>query len=359
MMRLLPNRHAKLQAAMRAAGADIAALTPGPTLRYLSGRNWQTGDRTLLALLPLAGEPALVCPASMGEPSRFTYRDAESPQAALRHALESLAGGTVIGVEAKRLRYAEARLLRRCAPDSQLLDFSAELADLRMIKDETEIAAIRRAITLSEAALQDTLAIVRTGISERELAARLDARMIKLGADALAFETLLHAGANTALPHTAPLDYRIQPGDPLLIDFGARVSGYCADITRTVFVGAATEAQRDFYAAVEAANAAARAAARPGVSAETVDVAARQVIFAAGYGKLIRHRTGHGIGLQAHEAPFIVRGNQQILQPGMVFTIEPGIYRMGEIGLRIEDDMLITEAGAESLTTFPRGLMVL
>lgn len=358
-MRVLPDRQAKLQAAMRAAGVDIAALTPGPTLRYLSERDWQTGDRPLLALFPLAGEPALVCPALLGESSSFTYSDIESPRQALRQALESLAARRkVIGMEANRLRYAEARLLRQCAADAQLLDISPALAGMRMIKDTAEIAAIRHAITLSEAALRDTLAIARIGISERELASRLDTRMIELGADGLAFETLLHAGAYTALPHTAPLDYRIQSGDPLLIDFGARVDGYCADITRTVFVGAVTAAQRDFYAVVEAANAAARAAAGPGVSAEAVDVAARQVIIAAGYGDLIRHRTGHGIGLQAHEAPYIVRGNQQTLQPGMVFTIEPGIYRMGEIGVRIEDDILITETGAESLTTFPRGVVV-
>ncbi len=358
-MRVLPDRRAKLRAAMRAAGVDIAVLTPGSTLRYLNERDWQTGRRPLLALFPLAGEPALVCPALLGESSSFAYSDAESPQHALRHALESLAaGGRIIGVEANRLRYAEARLLHQCAPDSHLLDFSAELANLRMIKDAAEIAAIRRAIALSEAALHDILASVRSGISERELASRLDTRMTELGADGLAFETLLHAGANTALPHTAPLDYRIQRGDPLLIDFGARVAGYCADITRTVFVGAVTTAQRDFYAVVEAANAAARAVAGPGVTAEAVDVAARRAIIAGGCGNLIRHRTGHGIGLQAHEAPYIVRGNQQTLQPGMVFTIEPGIYRMGEIGVRIEDDILITEAGAESLTTFPRGVMV-
>ncbi len=358
-MRVVPDRHAKLRASMRAAGVDIVALTPGPSLRYLSERDWQTGGRPLLALLPLAGEPALVCPTQLGEPSSFAYHDAESPQAALRQALESLAArGKVIGVEASRLRYSEARLLSQCAPHSQLLDISAQLASLRMIKDATEIAAIRRAIALSEAALQDTLAFARAGISERELAARLDTRLFQLGADGLAFATLLHAGANTALPHTAPLAYRIQPGDPLLIDFGARTAGYCADITRTVFVGAMTAAQRDFYAVVEAANAAARAVAGPGVSAEAVDVAARQVIIAAGFGDLIRHRSGHGIGLLAHEAPYIVRGNQQTLQPGMVFTIEPGIYRMGEIGVRIEDDILITRAGAESLTSFPRGPMV-
>ena len=196
-------------------------------------------------------------------------------------------------------------------------------------------------------------------MSEIEAATILEGHIGELGGEGLAFATILHAGGNSALPHSGPLPYRIQPGDPLIVDFGARYEGYCADITRTVFVGRASAEQREFYSVVQAANAAARKAAGPGVTAESVDIAARQVIFDAGYGSLIRHRTGHGIGLEAHEPPYIVRGNQRRLAPGMVFTIEPGIYRLGEIGVRIEDDILITEDGAESLTTFPRELLVL
>ncbi len=345
---------------MRAEGVDLLALTPGATWRYLFGKVQATSNRLAMALFPQAGAPCFVLSALHGIEASFAYSDEQGPWAALHAALGSLdARGRTIGIEATRLRYAEAALLRDCAPLAQLLDFSDCLAGLRIIKDADEIAAIRRAIAISEAALQDTLAEVRIGMSERELANILEARIIAHGGEGLAFETILHAGANTALPHTAPLDYRIAHGDPLLIDFGARVNGYCADITRTCFVGAGTTAQREFYGVVEAANAAARGAAKPGVAAEAVDIAAREVVIQAGYGDLLRHRTGHGIGLLAHEAPYIVRGNQQKLQPGMVFTIEPGIYRMGEIGVRIEDDILITEAGAESLTTFPRELQVI
>ena len=147
-------------------------------------------------------------------------------------------------------------------------------------------------------------------------------------------------------------------GDPLLFDFGATIGGYCADITRTVFLGEVSDEHRDFYAVVQAANEAGRQTAKPGVTAESVDLATRQVFIDAGYEALIRHRTGHGLGMQAHEAPYIVEGNERLLEPGMVFTIEPGIYRMGEIGVRIEDNVLITTDGCESLTTFPRSLQI-
>ena len=359
-MRPHPQRLANLQAAMRAEGAHLLALTPGASWRYLLGRAPPTSDRLALALIPQAGAPGFILPALHGAESRFVYRDGQRARAALHAALESLdARGKTIGVEASRLPYAIAALLRDSAPTAQLRDFSEGLAGLRIIKDAEEIAAIRCAIAISEAALRDTLAQVRIGISERELANILDSRIVAHGGEGLAFETLLHAGGNTALPHTAPLDYAIAHGDALLIDFGARVDGYCADITRTCFVGAVTPAQRDFYAVVAAANAAARAAAKPGVTAESVDIAARAVIIQAGYGPLLRHRTGHGIGLLAHEAPYITRGNKQTLEPGMVFTVEPGIYRIGDIGVRIEDNILITESGAESLTTFPRELRVI
>jgi len=187
--------------------------------------------------------------------------------------------------------------------------------------------------------------------------------MTELGSEEPSFKTILHGGANTALPHTGPLPYVLQPGDPLLIDFGAVYQGYRADITRTVFVGEPRkEAEAEgvaFYGAVQAANAAGRAAAMPGVAAEVVDLTARRILTEAGYGHLIRHRTGHGIGLETHEAPFIVEGNAELLQPGMVCTVEPGIYAMGRFGVRIEDDLLITPTGAESLSTFSRDLLII
>ena len=197
----------------------------------------------------------------------FAYSDAEGYEGTFRAALAAIgAGGKTIGLDGSAMRFFEYEVIRRYAPGADLVDASEALVALRLHKSEGEIAAIRRAIAISEGALEAMLAEVRVGMSERELGSILDSNMIRLGGQGVAFETLLHAGGNTALPHTGPLAYRIQHGDPLLVDFGARFNGYCADITRTFFVGAVSAAQRDFYAVVEAANAAGRATAGPGVS---------------------------------------------------------------------------------------------
>ncbi len=361
-------RQDKLYALMRAAGLDALALIPGANHRYLSGAQHYVLERPIVTFYALGQAPLAVIPQleiplfqrHQAPPQLFPYTDAAGYQAAFRAALAQLGTrGKTIGVEGLRLRFFEGEAIRQAAPGARVVDASAALAQLRLQKEPAEIDCLRRAIAISEAALHETFAAVRIGMSEIELAQILEARIKALGGHGLAFGTILHAGGNSALPHSAPLPYRIQHGDPLLVDFGATYQGYCADITRTVFVGAVSPAQRDLYDIVLAANAAARAAARPGLPAEALDIAARQVFVDAGCAQLLRHRTGHGIGLEAHEAPYIVRGNQRLLAPGMVFTVEPGAYRLGEIGVRIEDNLLITEAGAESLTSFPRELLVI
>ena len=163
-----------------------------------------------------------------------------------------------------------------------------------------------------------------------------------------------HAGPNAASPHAVPSDRPIQPGETIVVDCGAIVGGYAADITRTFAIGALEPEMARVYEIVQAANAAGRAAAGPGVPAEEVDRAARAVIEEAGYGECFTHRTGHGLGLEVHEPPYIVAGNERVLKPGMTFTVEPVIYLPGRGGVRIEDDVVVTPTGAESLTTFPR-----
>jgi Xaa-Pro aminopeptidase len=262
-------------------------------------------------------------------------------------------------VEGLYLRFFEGELIRRHAPNAEVVAVDTPLARLRLLKDENEIAALRRAVAISEEALRQTLAAARIGMSEIELGHLLDAHMLALGSEEPAFKTILHGGANTALPHSGPLPYRLAAGDPLLIDFGAVYNGYRADLTRVVFMGQPDPATVAFYNVTQQANARARAIAGPGVAAEAVDNAAREVLIGAGYEHLIRHRTGHGIGLQTHEPPFIVQGNSAALEPGMVFTVEPGIYQMGRLGVRIEDDMLVTATGAESLSAFSRDIIVI
>ena len=361
------QRYDKLYASMRQAGLDVMALIPGPNHRYLTDAvhyvlerpivTFYRPDRTPIAVIPeleIALFERHATPAEI-----ISYTDAEGYAGAFEAALDKIGSvGKTIGVEGLFMRFFEGEIIRQSAPDAVVVDATEPLADLRMHKDADEIAALRGAIDISERALQAMFDEVRVGMSEIEAADILENHIRALGGDGLAFGTILHAGGNTALPHLGPLDYRIQHGDPLIVDFGATYKGYCADITRTVFVGEVSDAQREFYAVVQAANEAGRRAARPGVTCESVDIAARQVFIDAGYENLIRHRTGHGLGMEAHEAPYIVIGNKRILEPGMVFTVEPGIYRMGEIGVRIEDNMLITEAGAESLTTFTRDIVI-
>lgn len=363
----LSARVDKLYGIMRDAGLDVIALIPGPNHRYLTQAEHYVLERPIvtfysLGRAPIAVIPELEIPLFKRHPARaelIAYTDAEGYEGAFRAALDQIgARGKTIGVEGLHMRFFEGEIIRQSAPAATVLDATAPLAELRMRKDAGEIALLRRAIDISERALRAMFDELRVGMSEIEAAAILEAHIKALGGDGLSFGTILHAGANTPLPHSGPLDYRIQHGDALIVDFGARYAGYCADITRTVFVGAVSDEQRDFYAVVRQANEAGRRAAGPGVTCESVDIAARQVFIDAGYEDLIRHRTGHGLGMEAHEAPYIVMGNQRILEPGMVFTVEPGIYRMSEIGVRIEDNMLITENGAESLTTFTRDLLI-
>ena len=362
------GRTNKLYAIIRDSGLDVVALIPGPNHRYLTGAEHYVLERPIVTFyrpdqIPIAVIPELEIPLFEGHPDPavlISYTDAEGYEGAFRSALDRIgARGKTIGVEGLQMRFFEGEIIRQRAPGASVVDATEPLAKLRLIKDEEEIALLRRAIEISERALQAMFDEVQVGMSEIEAAVILERHIKALGGDGLSFGTILHAGANTPLPHSGPLDYRIQHGDPLIVDFGATYKGYCADITRTVFVGDVTEEQREFYAIVQRANEAGRQAARPGVTCESVDIAARQIFVDAGYEHLIRHRTGHGLGMEAHEAPYIVIGNERLLEPGMVFTVEPGIYRMGEIGVRIEDNMLITEDGAESLTRFPRDITVI
>jgi len=226
-----------------------------------------------------------------------------------------------------------------------------------MFKDETEIAAMQRAVEIAQNALRDTIPAIKPGVTEREIAAELTTHLLRRGSSpAFPFQPIVSGGPNSANPHAVPTDRPLQRGDLLVIDYGATVEGYFSDITRTFAIGAVEPELRHIAEIVEQANAAGRAAAGPGVPARTVDEAARSVIEDAGYGEYFTHRTGHGLGLEVHEPPFIRGDNEQILQPGMTFTVEPGIYLPGRGGVRIEDDILITEDGSRSLTDLPRPL---
>jgi len=349
-------------------GLDCVALVPGANLFYLTGLPFRLSERPVLALFPVDGPPAIVLPALEAPELEqvgyglgcYPYSDEEGPALAFHQACAALELAEArIGVETLRMRLMEARRLERYAPGCQLVPADEVIGTLRMRKDGSELVRMERAVAVAEAALAAVLDQLRVGMTEREVAGLLTVEILRAGGEEVPFQPIVVAGPNAASPHAAPSDRPIRPGETIVIDCGAGVGGYVSDVTRTVVVGGLPKEMGRVYEVVQAANAAGREAAGPGVAAQEVDRAAREVIEAAGYGELFVHRTGHGLGLESHELPYIVEGNEKSLQPGMVFTVEPGVYLPGRGGVRIEDDVVVTADGAESLTTFPRKLMAL
>lgn len=352
------------------SGLKAAVLVPGPNLTYLTGIHFRLMERPILAFVPATGGPALVLPAleqpqlaSRDLPFRwFAYSDTDGPEPAIQQACRALnlaGNGNRLGVEGLKMRVLEGQYLQRFAHGAVIEHAEEALMGLRLHKGPDEIAAIRRAIAATERALEEVVAEVRPGMTERQVGLMLANALRDAGGGEDAFEPIVLTGAASAEPHGSISDRVISQGDLLLFDFGTKNDGYCSDLTRTFAVGAPDPKLAHVYEAVLAANEAAIRAARPGVPAQEVDRAARTVISDAGYGEYFLHRTGHGLGIDIHEAPYIREGNGQLLEPGMVFTIEPGIYLPGLGGVRIEDDVLVTEDGVEVLTTVPKTLRII
>jgi Xaa-Pro dipeptidase len=289
----------------------------------------------------------------------FTWTDEEGYQGAFNAAIRDLElTGKRIGVDDNTMRVFEDRAFEKSDASLQRVSIGKNLLDLRANKDSGEVAAMRDAIGRSQDALDNLLDWVQVGHTEKEIARKLNDLLIAHGCTGLAFDSLIQTGPNSALPHGSVSDRALQEGEFLLIDYGGKVGDYPADITRTFIIGTPTDEQKKIYDTVLAANRAGIKAAKPGATCESVDKATREVIEAAGYGQYFFHRTGHGLGLEVHELPQIATGNQAILEHGMVFTVEPGIYIPGMGGVRIEDNVVITDTGAEVLTTFRRDLKV-
>ncbi len=365
------DRIQRLQALQRDAGIDYIALVPGPNLVYFTGLHMHLSERPIVALLPAHPneQPILITPffevgkATSGEVplnwSVFSYRDGQPFQdafdaAAAQHTL----AGKRIGVEPTQMRVLEWSLLSNAAAVQQASALDL-IATLRMRKDPAEIAAMRKAVQMAEGAFAQILEELHPGMTEKQAAATLMRLMLDAGAEGMSFEPLVQFGPSASNPHGASSGRALQAGECALFDFGLVIDGYPCDITRTIAMGIPSDEMRKIYEIVQAANAAGRAAVRPGVTAEHIDRVTRDVIEQAGYGKYFTHRTGHGIGLEGHEPPYLWAGNTLLLEPGMTFTIEPGIYVPGLGGVRIEDDIVVTANGGESLTNFERSLIQL
>ncbi len=348
-------------------GADAIAIVPGANMRYFTGLNYHLSERPIIALVTPDGGLAFILPQLevirlQTRPDLaaqvFAWTDTDGYEGAFRAALDALGlRGRTLGVDGLTMRVTEWLTFQALDPSLRVRAVEREIMQIRARKTPDEIQRIRRAIQLSEQALDRLLAWVQPGMTERAIAARLKDELAAQGCDDVAFEPLVQTGPNSALPHGTVTERALKADEFLLLDFGGKVDGYLADITRTFCLGAPTGDMQRIYDTVLAANEAARTAAGPGVAMGAVDRAARAVIEAAGYGPYFTHRTGHGLGLDGHEPiPQIAAGVTDRLEPGMVFTIEPGIYIPDLGGVRIEDDVLVTETGLDVLTSYPRQL---
>jgi len=218
---------------------------------------------------------------------------------------------------------------------------------------------MRQAVKIAQDALEATIPFIKVGMTEKEVSSELVVQLLKHGSEPeMPFSPIVSGGPNAANPHASPSERKLQTGDLLVIDWGAAYDGYISDLTRTFAAGQVDEECVKIHKIVQEANAAGRAAGKPGAACADVDKATRDVIEKAGYGVYFTHRTGHGIGMEGHEEPYMRGDNMQILEPGMAYTVEPGIYLPGRNGVRIEDNVVITETGAECLSDMPREIRV-
>ncbi len=364
----MSNRITTLQQAMREHNLDALMLVPGANMRYLTGIDFLTKLRFMAALIPAEGEAAIIVPTleqsrakkGLHIPANIQlWDDGVGPQLALQKAVDKLGlQGKRIGIEESVMRVFELRALEQAHMASNIVDASSLISEMRMVKDADEIRAMRKAVAIVEETLLMTIRHMHVGMTELQIA-HIWQEAIRAHGYQPSFDIAVAAGTNGANPHHVNSKRELHVGDLVVMDGGVYVDGYASDITRTVAIGQPNTEKLNIYDLVKQANAAGRAACRPGTTGEEIDRAARDVIEQGGYGEHFIHRTGHGLGIDVHEEPFIVAGSQQPLHPGTTFTVEPGIYVPGLCGVRIEDDILITTDGAESLTTFERNLMII
>lgn len=358
-------RRRRLREAMAAAGVDLLAVAPGDNLRYLLGYSPHPDERPCFLLVAAAGE-ALLMPAlnaaeaeARVELPMSVYTDAEGPRAALAGLLRRLEAerARVIAVE-EPMRADFALLLAEAVPGARLSLAGELLAALRRRKDPEEVELLLRSAAVADRVVERVFAALRPRLTEADVARLVADAFAAEGADAVKF-ALVASGPNSAYPHHQSGRRALQAGEPVLLDLGGSLSGYQSDITRMAFLGEPHEEYRRVHGVVEEAVQAALAAVRPGVPAREVDAAARGVIEAAGFGPYFTHRVGHGIGLSGHEPPYLTGTNDQPLEEGMAFSVEPGIYLPGRFGVRLEEIVVVTADGPRVLSRLPRDVRVI
>ena len=366
----MTDRIENLKTQINNARLDAVAVNPGASFRYLTGLQFHLMERPVVMVFIHNELPRFILPrleeakvGSLGfETQNHFYGDNPATwQAEFDRSLGDFKTKQLrIGVEPTVLRYLELELLQKSLPGAEFVDGSQVFAQLRMRKDTDELTKMRKASEIAENALLSTLRTIRVGQTEKEIASELMVQLYRHGSDSeLPFAPIIASGPNTANPHASPSERQLETGDVLLFDWGAGYEGYYSDITRCFFVEHEDQRMLEIAETVHRANQSAVAVGKAGMTAGQVDEAARDKIEESGLGQYFTHRTGHGLGMEAHEAPYIFSGNDQVLEEGMVFTIEPGVYVPGLGGIRIEDDVVVDRDGLTCLTMLPREVLTI
>jgi Xaa-Pro aminopeptidase len=343
-------RLTKLREALTTEGLDAILITQPENRRYLSGFTGSTG------VLLISQDQAVLA-------TDFRYYEQVEKQApdfrlakvtarfeTLLPELIQQVGAKAVGFESAHLTVDQHQKWQEVAEGFELVPTRELVEKIRAVKDEDELGKIRKAIALSDEALAHIADFIEPGMTEKEVAWELEVFMRTRGAERLAFDTIVGSGPNGAMPHATVSERVIQAGEPIVIDMGAVIDGYHSDLTRTICAGRADDKFREIHAIVLEAQLTAERDIRPGMQGKQADGIARQVIEQAGYGENYGHGLGHGVGLAVHEKPGVGRLSEDVLEPGMVFTVEPGIYLPGWGGVRIEDIVVMREDGVEVLT---------
>lgn len=362
------ERILKLSSWMQEENIAVSFLTSTENIFYLSNFYSDPHERLLGLAVFQEKEPFLICPAMEKESVKeagwefdiLAYSDIENPWELVEKAVKTrIKAFDKIAVEKEHLNVVRYEEILHRFSGTKIVSAEEKLRQLRMFKDADEIARLRKACALADYAIEAGCAEIREGKTELEILAAIEYELKKKGVQKMSFDTMVLTGANSASPHGVPGQTKVQKGYFILFDLGVVIDGYCSDITRTVAYGDIDDRKKEIYDIVLKSQLTAIEASRAGVSCADVDLTARNIIAGAGFGEYFTHRLGHGLGISVHEYPSITETNPLILEKGMFFTIEPGIYIPGTAGVRIEDDVLITDNGAEVLTKYPKELKII
>lgn len=365
---LLLTKLQEIQKYLQQKNIDAAFITTPDNIFYLSNFRSEPHERLLGVMIFKEAEPFIICPlmevpdvkASGWDYEAVGYEDTEDAWDLVMSAVEKRdVAINSLAIEKSHLTVERFERMKALFNDTTFTNLDNQLNKMRVIKDEVELNHLRKAAELADYAIEVGCREIAEGKTELEILTAIELEMKQKGVHKMSFDTMVLSGPKTASPHGVPGDRKIQKGDFILFDLGVIYKGYCSDITRTVAFGEPTEEKRLIYNTVKEAEQTAVDLVRPGVMAKELDKAARDVITNAGYGDYFTHRLGHGLGISVHEYPSITGTNEFVLEEGMVFTIEPGIYKSDVTGVRIEDDVVVTADGVEVLTKFPKELQII